>query len=107
LATEEGLEVVAPLHDALLVHASVDKVDQTIAHVRSCWSRASAALLGGFELRCETDKEKVTYEFPRRYQDGRHTEFFDAALEFLKGRGWVDRLAQSPSEAARAGQSRD
>ena len=100
LATEEGLEVVAPLHDALLVHAPLDKVDQTIAHVRSCWSRASAALLGGFELRCETDRDKVTYEFPKRYQDGRQTEFFDAALEFLKERGWVDRLARSPLAAA-------
>jgi hypothetical protein len=107
LATEEGLEVVAPLHDALLVHASVVKVDQAIAHVRSCWSRASAALLGGFELRCETDRDKVTYEFPRRYQDGRQTEFFDAALDFLKKRGWVDRLAPLLSEATRAGQSRD
>jgi DNA polymerase I-like protein with 3'-5' exonuclease and polymerase domains len=100
LATEEGLEVVAPFHDALLVQVPTDKIDHAIEHVRSCWRRASAALLGGFELGCETDKNKVTYEFPKRYQDGRQTEFFDAALEFLEGRSWVDRVAQSPSAAA-------
>jgi DNA polymerase I len=93
LATEEGLEVVAPFHDALLVQVTTDRIDHAIEHVRSCWRRASAALLGGFELRCETNRNKVTYEFPKRYQDGRQTEFFDAALEFLKERGWVDRLA--------------
>jgi DNA polymerase I len=100
LATEEGLEVVAPFHDALMVHVLIDKVDEAIAHVQSCWNRASAALLGGFELRCAIDRDKVTHEFPKRYQDGRQTEFFGAALKFLNGRGWVDHLAQSPSAVA-------
>jgi hypothetical protein len=90
LATEEGLEVVAPFHDALLVHVPANRIDQSIAHIESCWRRASAALLQGFELRCETSKEKVVFEYPHRYQDGRQKEFFEKAMAFLRERGWVD-----------------
>ena len=87
LATEAGLEVVAPFHDALLLHVSLDDVDESLEFVAGCWSRASAALLDGFELRCEVNREKAAFEFPLRYLDGRQSDFFDKALAFLAERG--------------------
>jgi DNA polymerase I len=95
LATEEGLEVVAPLHDAMLIHVRTDHVENAIFHAQSCWIRASAALLNGFELRCETDGSKVVFEYPLRYRDGRQDKFFDTALDFLNERGWEERSLTS------------
>jgi DNA polymerase I-like protein with 3'-5' exonuclease and polymerase domains len=88
LATEAGLEVVAPFHDALLLHVPLKGVDESLAFVAGCWSKASAALLDGFELRCEVNREKAAFEFPRRYLDGRQSDFFDKALAFLAERGY-------------------
>jgi len=86
LATEAGLEVLAPFHDALLLHVPLDQVDESLELVRACWSRSSAALLGGFELRCEISREKAAFEYPRRYLDGRQADFFEKALTFLAER---------------------
>jgi DNA polymerase I len=89
LATAAGLEVVAPFHDAILVHVPIEEVDQALEFVRRCWAKASAALLDGFELRSEIRREKAAFEYPRRYVDGRQSDFFDKALIFLRKRGCV------------------
>jgi hypothetical protein len=89
LATEAGLEVVAPFHDAILVHVPIEEVDQALEFVRGCWARASAALLDGYELRSEIRREKAAFEYPRRYVDGRQSDFFEKALIFLRKRGCV------------------
>jgi hypothetical protein len=86
LATEEGLEIVAPFHDALLVHVPVESIDESLDYVRSCWSTASAAILDGFELRSDVRREKMVFAHPRRYVDGRQYDFFLKALAFLEGR---------------------
>jgi len=85
MATEAGLEVVAPFHDALLLLVQLTEVDESLEFVAGCWSRASAALLEGFELRCEVNRKKAAFEYPRRYFDGRQSDFFDKALTFLAG----------------------
>jgi hypothetical protein len=87
LATEAGLEVVAPFHDAILVHVPIEEVDESLELLRGCWARASAALLDGFELRSEVRREKAAFEYPRRYVDGRQFDFFEKALIFLQKRG--------------------
>jgi hypothetical protein len=88
LATEARQEVVAPFHDALLVHVPIEEVDESLELVGGCWARASAALLGGFELRSEVRREKAAFEYPRRYVDGRQSDFFEKALIFLRNRGY-------------------
>jgi len=79
---------VAPFHDALLLHVRLSDVDEALELVSGCWSKASAALLDGFELRCEVNRKKAAFEFPRRYLDGRQADFFDKALVFLAERGY-------------------
>jgi hypothetical protein len=88
LATEAGLEVVAPFHDALLVHLPLTEVNDSLEFIRGCWSRASAALLDGFELRCDLDRKKSVFEYPGRYKDGRQADFFEKALAFVAERGF-------------------
>lgn len=89
LATESGLEVLAPFHDAIIAHVPIEDVDESLELLSKCWSRASGALLGGFELRSDVCREKAAFEYPRRYVDGRHTDFFEKALDFVKDRGYA------------------
>jgi hypothetical protein len=50
MATERGIEVCAPIHDAVLICAPLDRLDADIAAMRSIMAEASQIALGGFEL---------------------------------------------------------
>jgi DNA polymerase I len=67
LATERGIEVCAPVHDAFLICAPLDRLEQDIAAMRAAMVAASRTMLKGFEL--QTDVKRVRY--PDRYMDGR------------------------------------
>jgi DNA polymerase I len=67
LATERGVEVCAPVHDAVLINAPLNQLDADIASMRAAMAEASRAVLGGFEL--GSDVNVVRY--PDRYMDGR------------------------------------
>jgi DNA polymerase-1 len=66
-ATERGLAVCAPVHDALLLEAPTVEIDEKVAVLRACMAEASRIVLGGFEIR--TDVEIVRY--PDHYADPR------------------------------------
>ena len=66
-ATERGVEVCAPVHDALLICAPLDRLEADIATTRAAMAEASRLVLGGFEIR--TDVKVVRY--PDRYTDPR------------------------------------
>src|SRR3546814_11682887 len=59
LATEEGIRVVAPVHDAVLIEAPVDGLDAETARMQECMRQASAAVLDGFELGRASCRERV------------------------------------------------
>jgi DNA polymerase I len=67
LATERGIEVCAPVHDALLICARSDLLDVDIVGMRAAMAEASRIVLNGFEL--GTDASIVHY--PQRYSDKR------------------------------------
>jgi DNA polymerase I len=67
LATERGVEVCAPVHDAILICAPFDRLDADIATARVAMAEASRAVLSGFEL--ATDVKIVRW--PERYMDPR------------------------------------
>jgi DNA polymerase I-like protein with 3'-5' exonuclease and polymerase domains len=66
-ATEQGLEVCALIHDAVLICAPIDRLDQDIERMQAAMAKASRIVLDGFELR--TDVNVIRY--PDRYQDKR------------------------------------
>ncbi|MGD0661676.1 MAG: DNA polymerase [Syntrophorhabdales bacterium] len=72
-ATEEGIRVCAPVHDALLIEAPLGELDETIAATQEAMARASALVLGGFRLRSEA---KVV-RYPDRYEDERGRVMWD------------------------------
>jgi DNA polymerase-1 len=67
LAWERGIEVCAPVHDAVLICAPLDRLDADISAMRACMAEASRVVLDGFEL--GTDAHVV--EHPERYMDPR------------------------------------
>jgi hypothetical protein len=62
LATERGIEVCAPVHDAVLICAPLDQLEKDIAGMRAAMAEASKIVLGGFELR--TDATRTLYPRP-------------------------------------------
>ncbi|QDU90501.1 DNA polymerase I, thermostable [Pirellulimonas nuda] len=64
LATEAGISVVAPVHDALLVEGPTKSIQEVVSATRDAMARASRLVLDGFDL--TTDAETITY--PERYR---------------------------------------
>jgi DNA polymerase-1 len=73
LATEREIEVCAPVHDAVLICAPVERLEADVARMRTCMAEASRTILDGFELR--TDATLIRY--PDRYSDPRGAVMWD------------------------------
>jgi len=82
LATERGIEVCAPVHDAVLICAPLDKLDDDIAAMRAAMGEASRTVLDGFEL--ATDAAVVKY--PDRYSDPRGVVMWSKVCELINRR---------------------
>lgn len=53
LGTEAGIEICAPVHDAVLICAPSDRIDADVARMQNYMREASRIILGGFELETE------------------------------------------------------
>lgn len=67
LATEEGIRVCAPVHDALLIEAPLERLDAQVSRTQAAMAEASRVVLDGFLL--TTDATLVRH--PDRYMDER------------------------------------
>jgi hypothetical protein len=67
LATERGVAVCAPVHDALLIEAPTAEIETAVAACEQAMAEASAIVLSGFTLRTEA---KIV-RYPDRYADPR------------------------------------
>jgi hypothetical protein len=79
LTTERGINVCAPVHDALLVEGEAADILAIVARTQEAMKEAGAIVLDGFELR--TDAKIVRY--PDRYFDDRGRAFFERVVELL------------------------
>jgi hypothetical protein len=79
LATEREIEVCAPIHDAVLICAPLDRLDADIAAMRAAMAEASRFVLAGFEL--GTDVKIVRW--PDRYTDPRGVEMWDRVCKLV------------------------
>jgi hypothetical protein len=80
LVLRAGVKVCGPIHDAILIEAKADELDEKTALTQKCMADASAYVLGGFRLR--TDCVKVVY--PDRYIDPRGKEMWGTVCRILK-----------------------
>jgi DNA polymerase I len=68
LATERRIEICCPVHDALVVTAPLDRIDDDVARTQAAMAEASRIVLDGFELASEVD-EGAFVRHPNRYTD--------------------------------------
>ena len=83
LATERGIEVCAPVHDAFLICVPLDRLDQDVATMRAAMAEASRIVLGEFELGTDVSITR----WPGRYMDGRGRVMWQRVLELLDRAG--------------------
>jgi DNA polymerase I len=55
LATERGANVVAPVHDALMIEGPADSIEEIVARTQEAMAEASAVVLDGFRLRSDVN----------------------------------------------------
>jgi len=80
-ATESGVRVCAPVHDAMLIEAPLSQLTEAVAITCESMARASRLVLDGFEL--ATDVK--TFRYPDRYQDERGTRMWRTVTRLLDG----------------------
>ena len=81
-ATEQGIEVCALIHDAVLICAPLDRLDQDSERMQAAMLKASRIILDGFELR--TDANVIRY--PDRYQDARGAVMWARVMRLIARR---------------------
>jgi DNA polymerase-1 len=88
LATERGVEICAPVHDAVLIRAPLDRLDERVSAMRVAMAEASRAVLAGFEV--GTDVKIVRW--PDRYIDGRGRVMWEKVCRLIgEAEGGLER----------------
>jgi hypothetical protein len=80
LAIERGVEVCAPVHDAVLICAPLERLDADVERMEAAMREASRIVLAGFEL--GTDAKIVRY--PDRYMDERGVAMWDRVMKLIR-----------------------
>jgi len=79
IATERGIRVCAPIHDALLIEAPIGELGAHVAATQESMRRAGELVLDGFQV--GSDAKVVTY--PDRYSDKRGQEMWESVMAAL------------------------
>ena len=80
LATERGVEVCCPVHDAFLIRAPIDQLEADIKRMVEAMTETSRIVLGGFELRVDVK----TVVWPDRYMDKRGAVMWNKVMGLLE-----------------------
>ena len=82
---EDGIRICAPVHDAILIEAPLAELEATVAHTQLAMRKASAIVLGGFELSSDAN----IFRAPERYMDERGVTLWNIVMGLL---GLEDRI---------------
>ena len=73
------MKVCAPVHDALLIEAPKEDLDNAIFHTQRAMEEAGEYVLGGFKLR--SDVKAIIH--PDRYADERGVDMWELVWEII------------------------
>lgn len=79
LATESGIKICAPIHDAVLIEAPINEIDQAVVEMQLHMEEASKLVLDGFKLRSDVD----VFSYPDRYMDPRGKDMWNKVMKFV------------------------
>jgi len=80
MLVEAGIQVCAPVHDAVLIEAPLELLPETISQSQQIMSDASAIVLDGFHLRSDAD----IYRYPERYMDDRGKQMWQTVTRIIE-----------------------
>jgi DNA polymerase I-like protein with 3'-5' exonuclease and polymerase domains len=80
LATERGIRVCAPVHDALLIEAPAAEIDERVAELQACMREANRVVLGGA---LELGRDAQVGRWPERYMDERGADMWGTVVQLL------------------------
>ena len=81
-AVEAGLHVCCPVHDAFLIEAKTEEINDVVATLKRLMGDASERVLGpGRQIDAEAD----VYKWPNRYFEGRGRKLFETVIEAVEG----------------------
>jgi DNA polymerase I len=78
-ATEAGIEVCAPIHDAYLIAAPLHRLENDVEHMRELMSKAGEVVTGGLSVRTDA----MIIRAPDRYMDERGIEMWNLVVDLL------------------------
>jgi len=79
LGTENGIQICAPIHDAVLITAPIEWLASDVAKMRGYMEEASRIVLAGFRLQTEVK----TVLWPKRFSDPRGAKMFKTVMSLL------------------------
>jgi DNA polymerase I-like protein with 3'-5' exonuclease and polymerase domains len=85
--TRRGLTLIAPVHDAVLLESTEDRIEADVALMQEIMRRASRVILNpaaGGTIDLRTDAKIIRH--PGRYTDDRGTELWETVLKLLAER---------------------
>jgi DNA polymerase family A len=94
LATRHGIKLLAPVHDAVLIEAPIERIEADVALMREIMRRASRIVLnadasGTHELRTDY----VVVRYPNHYSDKRGAAFYDSVMALLQQQREQEKVA--------------
>jgi DNA polymerase I len=94
LAARHGIKLLAPVHDAVLIEAPIERIEADVALMREIMRRASRIVLnkdadGPYELRTDA---KI-WRHPEHYTDPRGDAIFEQVLDLLAAKATTKRRA--------------
>jgi hypothetical protein len=101
LASEKGVSILAPIHDAILVEGLDWEIADAVAETQGAMAEASAVVLDGFRLRSDA---KIV-RWPERYMDERGREFWGRVTALLPGRPEAGRQDEDRESKQDEGES--
>jgi hypothetical protein len=90
LATERGITVCVPVHDAIVIEAAEDEIEDVAERAQAAMREASEIVLDGFAVRTEA---KIV-RHPDRYEDERGVRMWETVQTLLAETG---ALVEAPS----------
>ncbi|MGE5763392.1 MAG: DNA polymerase [Mycobacterium leprae] len=67
---ERGIDVCAPVHDALLIESDTADMDDVVREAKEAMEKASADVLNGFRVEVEANPTKAVVHWPNRFPPG-------------------------------------
>ena len=79
MASEEGIELCAQVHDAIMIVAPMDSLEAHVARMQEIMAEASRIVLDGFSLGTDV----VVVRHPERYMDDRGLLMWDTVMAIV------------------------